>query len=181
MSAPSLICRDPLDGSLRAGLFSEPGKESIIVMDSSSQISKMCHPQKLVKFMWIATARQGGRRNRPVRTHDCIASPGQKWERAERFRYLERQLWAHLVIYLTGKRRAGGSLPLGNCLLKSSPSVTSQLKMRAPPSPLPPPTAPPPPRALFAYMYLTTLLLFLIRKCYLIPSTDWWPLCGFPI
>ena len=151
----------------RRQLISESGKESIIVMDGSRQISKMCHPWKLVRFTWISTARQGGRRNIPVRIHDCMVSLGQKkWERAERLSYLTGQLWEHLLIYLTGKRRAG-SLPLKrNWILSCSHPITSQLKMHS---------------SLFAYMYLTPLLLFPIRKCYLIPSTDWWPLCGFPI
>lgn len=146
-------------------LISEAGKESIILTDSSSQISKPCHPRKMVKCIWIATARQGGRRNIPVRIHDCFVSPGQKWERAERFSYLEGQLREHLVIYLTEKKRAG-SIPLENRFLNCSHSVTSQFKMHFP---------------LLAYMYLTPVLLFPIRKCYLIPFTAWWPLCGFPI
>lgn len=157
MPASSLTCRNPLDGSMNGGLFLRQAKNP--------------------SYLWIVQVKSAetgevrvdsdcqARRNIPVRIHDCFVSPGQKWERAERFSYLEGQLREHLVIYLTGKKRAG-SIPLENRFLNCSHSVTSQFKMHFP---------------LLAYMYLTPVLLFPIRKCYLIPFTAWWPLCGFPI
>lgn len=155
----------PLDAGLKGSWFLSQAKKSIIVMDTSSQISKMCYPgNPWNMFCEILPGKEEGETGVLSGIWGCVVSAGQKGARPERFSPSRLTTLRACGNLLDREEEAGppsstGSAPwlqtLNNFLVENAFSS-------------------------LACVFLMPTLLIPIRKCYLIPSTAWWPLCGFP-